>query len=68
LQAANEHNGRSTEISIANHDLNKQQHLKIKIMKASINKTATESKTGQYFSSFANSKRAQWAQYRNFNR
>ncbi len=37
-------------------------------MKASIRKTATESKTGQYFSSLSNSKRAQWAQYRNFNR
>jgi hypothetical protein len=37
-------------------------------MKASFTKTATESKTGQYFSSFSGSKRAQWAQYRNFNR
>jgi len=37
-------------------------------MKASITKTVTESKTGQYFSSFRNSKRAQWAQYRNYNR
>jgi len=37
-------------------------------MKASINRTATESKTGQYFSSLKSSKRAQWAQYRNFNR
>ncbi len=37
-------------------------------MKASITKTATESKTGQYFSSFRTSKRALWAQYRNFNR
>jgi hypothetical protein len=37
-------------------------------MKASFNKTATESKTGQYFSSFASSKRVQWAQYRKFNR
>ena len=36
-------------------------------MKASFNKTATESRTGQYFSSFSNSKRAQWAQYRNIN-
>jgi len=40
----------------------------IEIMKASISKTATESKTGQYFSTFRNSKRSQWAQYRNFNR
>ncbi len=37
-------------------------------MKASITKTATESKTGQYFSSFRNSKRVQWAGYRNFSR
>ncbi len=37
-------------------------------MKAAINKTATESKTGQYFSILGSSKRAQWAQYRNFNR
>ena len=37
-------------------------------MKASITKTVTESKTGQYFSTLGNSKRAQWAQYRNFNR
>ncbi len=37
-------------------------------MKASFAKTATESKTGQYFSSFSGSKRVQWAQYRNFNR
>jgi len=37
-------------------------------MRASINRTVTESKTGQYFSSLKNSKRAQWAQYRNFNR
>ncbi len=38
------------------------------IMKASNSRTATESKTGQYFSSLRSSKRAQWAQYRNFNR
>jgi len=37
-------------------------------MKASINRTATESKTGQYFFSLSKSKRAKWAQYRNFNR
>ena len=37
-------------------------------MKATTNRTATESKTGQYFSSFSSSKRAQWAQFRNFNR
>ncbi len=37
-------------------------------MKASNSKTATESKTGQYFSSFRSSKRVQWAQYRNLNR
>ncbi len=37
-------------------------------MKATSTKTATESKTGQYFSTFSGSKRAQWAQYRNFNR
>ncbi len=37
-------------------------------MKASRNRTTTESKTGQYFSAFKNSKRAQWAQSRNFNR
>jgi hypothetical protein len=37
-------------------------------MKASITATATESRTGRYFSSFSSSKRAQWAQYRNFNR
>ncbi|CAN0575845.1 unnamed protein product [Laminaria digitata] len=37
-------------------------------MKASITKTATESKTGQYFSTFSSSKRSQCAQYRNFNR
>ncbi|MGK0386723.1 MAG: hypothetical protein ACI849_001341, partial [Patiriisocius sp.] len=33
-------------------------------MKASSYRTATESKTGQYFSSLSNSKRGQWAQYR----
>ncbi len=37
-------------------------------MKATITKTATESKAGHYFSSFRNSKRVQWAGYRNFNR
>jgi len=37
-------------------------------MKASRNRTSTESKTGQYFSSFSGSKRVLWAQYRNFNR
>ncbi len=37
-------------------------------MKASTNRTTTESKTGQYFSSLKNSKRAQWAQYRKFSR
>lgn len=37
-------------------------------MKAIRNRTVTESKTGQYFSTFRTSKRAQWAQYRNFNR
>jgi len=37
-------------------------------MKAATNRTATESRTGQYFSSFSNSKRTQWGQYRNFNR
>jgi hypothetical protein len=37
-------------------------------MKASSTATATESRTGQYFSTFRNSKRAQWAQYRHFNR
>ncbi len=37
-------------------------------MKASTNRTTTESKTGQYFSSYKNSKRAQWAQYRKFSR
>jgi len=37
-------------------------------MKASRNRTATESKIGQYFSSFSGSKRVQWAQYRNYNR
>ena len=37
-------------------------------MKASITQTVTESKTGQYFSAFGASKRAQWAQYRKFNR
>jgi len=37
-------------------------------MKASINRTATESKSGQFFSSLRNSKRAQWAQFRNYNR
>ena len=37
-------------------------------MKATTNRTVTESRTGQYFSSLSNSKRAQWAQYRNFNR
>jgi len=37
-------------------------------MKASISATVTESRTGQYFSSFSKSKRAQWAQYRHFNR
>jgi len=37
-------------------------------MKASITRTATESRTGQYFSTFSGSKRAQWAQSRNFNR
>ncbi len=37
-------------------------------MKASINKTATESKTFHYFSSFRDSKRVKWAEYRNFTR
>ncbi len=37
-------------------------------MKASITKTVTESRTGQYFSTLSNSKRAQWSQFRNFNR
>jgi hypothetical protein len=37
-------------------------------MKASNNRTTTESKMGQYFSSLRNSKRVQWAQYRNFSR
>ncbi len=37
-------------------------------MKASIIKTATESKTGHYFSILSGSKRVQWAQYRKFNR
>ena len=37
-------------------------------MKATFNRTKTESKTGQYFSSFRNSKRVQWAQSRNYNR
>jgi len=37
-------------------------------MKASSTATATESRTGHCFSSLSNSKRAQWAQYRNFNR
>jgi len=37
-------------------------------MKASITRTATESRTGQYFSFFSSSKRTQWAQYRNFSR
>ena len=38
------------------------------IMKASISRTATESRTGQYFSVLSNSKRSLWAQYRNYNR
>jgi len=37
-------------------------------MKPTSNRTATEGKTGQYFSPLKNSKRAQWAQYRNFTR
>ncbi len=37
-------------------------------MKATLTTTATESKTGQFFSYLSGSKRAQWAQYRNFNR
>ena len=37
-------------------------------MKASISVTATESMSGQYFSTFSKSKRAQWAGYRKFNR
>jgi len=37
-------------------------------MKSSITRTATETRTGQYFSSFSKNKRTQWAQYRNFNR
>jgi hypothetical protein len=37
-------------------------------MKASSNRTSTESRTGQYFSTFSGSKRAQWAKYRHFNR
>tara|TARA_R110002051_G_scaffold92242_5_gene161955 strand:+ start:3455 stop:3613 length:159 start_codon:yes stop_codon:yes gene_type:complete len=41
---------------------------KKRIMKSSFKATATESKAGQYFSTFSNSKRAQWAQYRHFNR
>ncbi len=41
---------------------------KTKKMKASINRTATESRTGQYFSTFSVTKRSLWAQYRNYNR
>jgi len=37
-------------------------------MKASINRTVTESRTGQYFSALSGSKRSLWAQYRNYNR
>ncbi|MFT5891610.1 MAG: hypothetical protein ACI9Y7_001715 [Dokdonia sp.] len=37
-------------------------------MKASNNRTITESKMGHYFSSLRNSKRVQWAQYRSFTR
>ena len=37
-------------------------------MKATFNRTVTESKTGQYFSTFSGTKRTQWAQYRNYNR
>ncbi len=37
-------------------------------MKASSRKTVTESKTFNYFSSLRNSKRVQWAEYRNYNR
>ena len=44
------------------------QSFKNSIMKASINRTVTESKTGQYFSALRGSKRSLWAQYRNFNR
>lgn len=37
-------------------------------MKTSIMKTATESKTNNYFSSFKNCKRVQWAEHRSYNR
>gem|GEM_PF-2976934 len=37
-------------------------------MKATFSKTATESKTFNYFSSFRESKRVKWAEYRNFTR
>ena len=44
------------------------QSLKHNEMKATINRTVTESKTGRYFSTLSGSKRSLWAQYRNFNR
>ena len=37
-------------------------------MKATSNRTATESRTGQYFSTFSGTKRTQWAQFRNYTR
>ncbi|TDQ31104.1 hypothetical protein CLV82_1806 [Zeaxanthinibacter enoshimensis] len=37
-------------------------------MKATMTKTATESKTFNYFSNLRDCKRVQWAQYRNFTR
>jgi hypothetical protein len=49
-------------------ELTLEKRYKIEKMKASITRTVTESRTGQYFSYFSNSMRTQWAQYRNFNR
>jgi len=37
-------------------------------MKATIRRTATETRVNSYFSSLRGTKRVQWAGYRNFNR
>ena len=37
-------------------------------MRASIRRTATEMRANSFFSSFKDSKRVRWAEYRNFNR
>jgi hypothetical protein len=48
----------------------KTKHLIFKkyIMRASIRRTATESRVNSFFSSLKDTKRVRWAGYRNFNR